>query len=186
MSGNGISSKYQIKDSGLVVIVLSSFRNEIIRFKVESNDANKFTTADYLFFHSPHRDMIFKADIKKIENGAIYALFPSLIKLTEARIEKRESYGVNGYQNAKISYQDKHNEKITIEVSILDSSSSGLAVMVSDAVGHDLNINDKIKVHEVTLDVTKIVRIYVIRSKVVMDKVRPDTIFYRLGLELFA
>jgi hypothetical protein len=161
--------------------------NRRLRFHIVEGEIENFSTKNGLFFHSNYRDILFKSELISLEEAFIEICFPIQVKMVDGRCEKREVYGVNGYQYARVTFLNQKKEKIDAKINILDSSQNGLAVMVSTLMNKDLRVNDRIVVHEISVcKECKDSRVYIIRNKSAIDNFIGAAKFYRLGLELYS
>lgn len=174
------------KDYHLGIIEHIDPISNAITFRVPKCQKLEFRKSDELYFHSPYRDLIFKAEIREIERNCVTITFPNLIKFQEARTEKRTYLGLQSYHFAKVTMLNKFRERVDAKLKVLDFSSKGLALIVNKYLFESLNVDDKIVIRETSVNGEIKNRIFIIRNVGNVTNKIGHTNEFRIGLELCA
>lgn len=134
-----------------------------------------------LYFHSHYKDTLFKTTITENGTNRIKIKRPSFVKIRDVRTEERKSFGLQSYQIANLQLSAKLNAK----VKIVDSSSTGLGLIVNKFVFDKLNEGDIITIADSTLPEFR-ERTAVVRNKGALDKQLNNQLLFRVGLEILS
>ena len=145
--------------------------NQIFNFDKEIN----------LYFHSHYKDTLFKTTISENGPNHIKIKRPSFVKIRDVRTEERKSYGLQSYQTANLQLTAKLNAK----VKIVDSSSTGLGIIVSKFTFDKLYEGDIITIIDSTLSEFKN-RTAIVRNRGAIDKQLNNQLLFRVGLEILS
>lgn len=153
-----------------------------IKIRFGKPEVINFDENQYIYFHYPHRNLIFKAKIKRAAQGCIEVSLPILVKLQDARAERRTNLGLQSNQYVKVVIMRSSSEKLESKLRVLDLSPSGMALVVSKFIYEGLEADDRIVVKGISADDED--RVYVIRNKRhILNKIG-STQEFRIGLEL--
>lgn len=134
-----------------------------------------------LYFHSHYKDTLFKTTITENGPNKIKIKRPSFVKIRDVRTEERKTFGLQSYQTANLQLTAKMNAK----VKIIDSSSTGLGLMVNKFLFDKLNEGDIISLTDCTLPEFRN-RTAVVRNKGTLDKQLNNQLLFRIGLEILS
>lgn len=134
-----------------------------------------------LYFHSHFKDTLFKTTITENGSNKIKIKRPSSVKIRDIRTEERKVYGLQSYQSANLQLTAKMNSK----VKIIDSSSTGLGILVNKFLFDKLNEGDIISITDSTLPEFKN-RTAVVRNLAALDKQLNNQLLFRIGIEILS
>ncbi|MBT3235441.1 MAG: hypothetical protein HN353_05790 [Bdellovibrionales bacterium] len=87
-----------------------------------------------IFGHCKYRGLLFRAQLLRAQNSEIEVSFPEQLQIQDARIERRESYGLCSEFFAIVGYIDESGEMLHKELKILDRSEHGLCLIVDQRI----------------------------------------------------
>ncbi|PIK15128.1 hypothetical protein [Halobacteriovorax sp. JY17] len=157
--------------------------NRTIKIRIKKSESTTLDKRQHIYFHSSCRDIIFKAQIRDSAQGCLEVSLPVLVKLQEARAEKRTNLGIQSTQYAKVLLIRSSHEKLESKLRVLDFSARGMALMVNKFIFEGLSVDDKIIVTQVSPEGEAENKTYVIRNKgSILNKIGSSKEF-RIGLE---
>ncbi|MCO4795527.1 MAG: hypothetical protein KC493_17540 [Bacteriovoracaceae bacterium] len=162
-------------------IVKFSQMNESIEMCATDKEQFSFDENINLYFHSHFKDTLFKTTITDNGPDKIIIKRPSFVKIRDVRTEERKSFGLQSYQSANLQITAKINSK----VKIVDSSSTGIGLIVNKYLFDKLNEGDIITITDSTLPEFKN-RTAVVRNLGTMDKMLNNQLLFRCGLEILS
>lgn len=179
-------SKKKRKFSFCKVKKINDLQGDIL---IESHDNSNIMdfNNDYIYFYSPIKSLIFKAKVKKlVSKRHLLISVPEMVKIEDARTEKRKNWGFRSYQFLDLSIVTTNLDKKQIEKTrILDSSENGVGIII------DINQAEHLKVGNKLITLTSSIegienRVGVIRSIVFQDNGLTGAKFVRVGIELLS
>lgn len=174
----------QTQDFSYGIIVDINTFSSTIKIRLNKKEVTEFDKHQDIYFHSSCREIIFKAKIKNKYEGFIEISFPVLIKMKEARTEKRTNLGLQSNQYVNLLLINKNNEKLETKLKVLDFSDSGLALLVNKFVFEELDVDSKVVVKKVSPNGEFESNIYIVRNMgTILNKIS-STKEFRIGLEV--
>ncbi|GEM_PF-6292580 len=166
-----------------MIVNINTFTSTI-KIRLNKKEVSEFDKNQDIYFHSPCREIIFKAQIKGTVENHIEVSLPVLIKIKEARTEKRTNLGIQSNQFVKALYLNEGNEKLETKLRVLDFSDHGLALLVNKFIYEGLTVGSKVAIRKLSLDGEAESKIYIVRNMgSVINKIGSSKEF-RVGLEV--
>lgn len=142
----------KVKAAGKLV----KFKKGITSLTIKSNDKSlqKRFELKEIYFFCPYRTMIFKSNLLEIKNKELKLSFPELVKIDEARSEKRHNLGLRSYQHIIAQFIPKDQDEIfhPSKLKVLDYSENGCGFLISTMFGKLLSEGDEFNILKSTIE----------------------------------
>jgi hypothetical protein len=160
-------------------IVKYKHNEELITFKSEEGYEFNFNKNLEVYFHTNFKETIFKTEIVQISSDSIIVKRPALVKIKDARAERRKNFGINSYHFAELEFPNGDLHKVYC----LDTSASGVGIMANRSVFADMFKGLKVEI--INSSVAEHIGKYaVIRNLGPIDNVLTNEVNFRIGLEI--
>lgn len=159
-------------------IIKYKHHENLITFCPDPGEVFNFDPKKELYFHTRFKETIFKSEIVKASSDSVVIKRPALVKIKEARSEKRKNFGLHSYHFAELEFPNKEISK----AQCLDTSKSGMGIMVGRPVFAEMSKGLKLKVVNSSV-AEHIGKTAIVRNLSPIDNILTNEVSFRVGLE---